>query len=367
MGFDSFLGNTAAVETLREMLRDDRMPGALLFTGPEGIGKKTLASMAAKASVCERLRDDFCGECARCRRAEEMITAASEDLARRGEMKEAARRLEGLVYFDLQLIAPFTRYILTEQIRLLRQVAYARPFELPRRFFIIDEAQAIHWQAVDLLLKVMEEPPETTTFILICPNAGELRPTIRSRCQRVPFSPVEEGLIAKLLAARSQLPEAERALVARLAGGSVGKALSLDINEYLARREPWLTFLDSVTVGLRAPGAGSSSGRRSAPDWQKLFDATRALGDDREHFEETLGIGQALLRDLLQTLAGGQSRVTHVDLAPRLKRWAQGLGFGGIEMLKRGLDQAYRQQVRNINQQLGLDALAIGLASKEIH
>lgn len=368
MGFDSFLGNTAAVETLREMLRDDRMPGALLFTGPEGVGKKTLALMAAKASVCERLTDDFCGECAHCRRADEMIASALEDLARRSEMKEAARRLEGLVYFDLQLIAPFTRYILSEQIRLLRQVAYTRPFELPRRFFVIDQAQAIHWQAVDLLLKVMEEPPETTTFILICPNAGELRPTIRSRCQRVPFLPIDDTLIGRLLAERGEVPEKQRALVARLAGGSVGKALSLDVNEYLARREPWLVFLDSVTAGLRSAGTGGSGGRRSAPDWQRLFDATRALGGDREHFEGTLGIGQALLRDLLQTLAAGdRPRVTHLDLAPRLREWAQALGFGGIEMLKRGLDEAYRQQVRNVNQQLGLDALAIALASKEIH
>ena len=70
-----------------------------------------------------------------------MVAGSGEDLARRREMKESARRLEGLVYFDLQLIAPFTRYILTEQIRLLRQIAYTRPFELPRRVIIIDHGQ----------------------------------------------------------------------------------------------------------------------------------------------------------------------------------------------------------------------------------
>jgi DNA polymerase-3 subunit delta' len=80
----------------------------------------------------------------------------------------------------LQLIEPITKFILTEQIRKVRTIAYTRPFELPRRVFIIDSAQDIHWQAVDLLLKVLEEPPESTTFILICPNAYELRSTIRS-------------------------------------------------------------------------------------------------------------------------------------------------------------------------------------------
>jgi DNA polymerase III subunit delta' len=228
MPFDSFLGNDAAVQTVREMLRADRLPGALLFTGPEGVGKKTLALMLARAAVCERLKDDFCGECARCRRAAEMIAAEEEDLARRREMKDSARRVEGLVYFDLQLIAPITRYILSEQIRVLRQVAYTRPFELPRRFFVIDQAQDIHWQAVDLLLKVLEEPPETTTFILVCPNAGELRSTIRSRCQRVAFTPVDEALILRLLKERGAVPESKQSLVARLSGGSVGRALSFD-------------------------------------------------------------------------------------------------------------------------------------------
>ena len=88
-----------------------------------------------------------------------------------------------------------TKFILTEQIRQLRTIAYTRPFEFPRRVFILDEAQTIHWQAVDLLLKVLEEPPETTSFILICPNAYELRSTIRSRCMRIAFQPVEQALI----------------------------------------------------------------------------------------------------------------------------------------------------------------------------
>ena len=87
-----------------------------------------------------------------------------------------------------------TKFILTEQIRQLRSIAYTRPFEFPRRIFIIDDAQAIHWQAVDLLLKVLEEPPETTSFILVCPNAFELRSTIRSRCMRMAFQPVDQAL-----------------------------------------------------------------------------------------------------------------------------------------------------------------------------
>lgn len=356
MGFDSFLGNPQAVAAVREMLAGGRIRGSLLFTGPEGVGKKTLALMLTKALVCKNGPSDFCEGCAACRRAEDMFTAAREDLARRREMKDATRRVEGLVYFDLQLIEPLTRFILSEQIRQMRNVAYTRPFEFPHRVFIIDEAQTIHWQAVDLLLKVLEEPPDTSTFILVCPNAYELRPTIRSRCVRVPFQPVEESFILALLATEKRLSKTQQTLAARATAGSVAMAKDFDPAEYEKRRQPWLGFLEAITH--RAPPAGS------VPDWPLLFDSTRALTESRDEFEDTLKIGYSLLRDLLHCLLeGSQKEVVNVDLLPRLKGWAEKLGLPGIEMLKAGLDQAYRLQVRNVNQQLSLEALAIDLVS----
>ncbi|MGA9633345.1 MAG: hypothetical protein WBQ63_18110, partial [Candidatus Acidiferrales bacterium] len=68
MGFDEFLGNERVVRALRGMLQRERVPSALLFTGPRGIGKYTLARMFAQAANCQRLPDDFCGECDSCRR-----------------------------------------------------------------------------------------------------------------------------------------------------------------------------------------------------------------------------------------------------------------------------------------------------------
>src|SRR5207248_8606758 len=146
------------------------------------------------------------------------------DADRRRLIKDAQKRVEGLMYFDLQLIEPFTRYILIEQVRKIRNVAYTRPFQLPRRVFIVDQAQAVHWQAVDLLLKMLEEPPESTTFILVCPNGYELRPTIRSRCRRLQFLPVEDSILAEILDQDKQLSSAQRALAVQIAAGSVAAA-----------------------------------------------------------------------------------------------------------------------------------------------
>ncbi len=359
MGFDSFVGNSNAVATVREILRSGRIPGALLFAGLDGVGKKSLGMMLAKALVCEKNQGDFCGECRRCRKAEEMFAAGREDLARRREIKEATRRVEGLVYFDLQLIEPITSYILTEQIRQLRNVAYTRPFEFPRRVFILDEAQAIHWQAIDVLLKVLEEPPDTTTLILVCPNAYELRPTIRSRCFRLAFQPLDEASIQALIAQDKRLTKPQQALAVRVAAGSVAQAKAFDLADYQRRRQPWLDFLESV---LRAAPAG-----RSQAPWPSLFDATKALAEDREEFDRTLRIGLSLLRDLLQLREpNGDREVINVDLSARLKTWAGSTSLEDLERLKAGLDQAYRLQIRNVNPQLGFEELGIEvLAGKD--
>jgi|GEM_PF-421776 len=361
MGFDSFLGNAMAVQAVRDMLRRGRVPGSLLFTGPEGTGKKTLALMLAKALNCERRGpqgDDFCGECSHCRKSDEFMAASAEDNARRRDIKDAQKRVEGLVYLDLQLIEPITRYILIEQIRHLRATAHGRPFTLPRRVLIVDQAQTIHWQAADLLLKVLEEPPETTTIILICPNAYELRPTIRSRCLTLQFAPVEEAAIQQVLAEERGLANGQLALALRVANGSIAIARNLDLKDYVEQRRPWVTLLDTV----------ARPGRRSLgpQEWKTLFDATKVLAADRGSIEESLKTGSALLRDVMHVLVGAESKaVTNVDLLPRLKTWAQALGMKGIQKLEEGLEHSHSLQNRNVNQQITLDSLATELLSSQ--
>lgn len=361
MRFDDFIGNRKAVETVRGLLTSGRIPGALLFAGPEGVGKKGLAVMYAKALNCpERAASgDACGQCRRCQKVEEMLAGAREDLGRRREIKDAQRRVEGLVYFDLQLIEPITRFILIEQIRQLRSNAYSHPFELTRRVFIIDQADAIHWQAVDLLLKVLEEPPETTSIILVCANASALRPTIRSRCLRVPFLPVEEELIRKLIAEEGRVPKPQQELAARVAAGSIAAARDFDAAAYERKRQPWSGFFDSLTR--------MRSQARKGPDWNSIFNSTRALTENRDEFEQTLRVGYLLLRDLeLVCEFGKNGPVANIDILHHLINWSESLGLEGIARLKEGFDQAYRLQIRNVNQQLGLESLAVEMVGERL-
>jgi DNA polymerase III subunit delta' len=354
MGFDSFLGNLEAVGHLRGMIASARVPGAMVFTGPEGVGKRTLAEMMAKALNCERLKGDFCGTCRRCLKCEQMLAASREELERRRAIKDASRRSEGLIYFDLQLIAPTTRYILTEQVRQIRQTAYTRPFEMSRRIFIIDQAQALHWQAVDFLLKALEEPPESTLFILVCPNVHELRATIRSRCFRVTFKPVEEELLRGVLETERQFNRADLELAARIAGGSVAQAKSLDLAAYRQLREPWVAMMGTL--------AAKEAASMSPQEWKRLFEASRALADGKDRFEEVLRIGYNLLHDLLElSESNSADRVVNLDLLAQLKPWSSKIGFAKLRLLKDGLDDAFKLQVRNVNQQLGFESMALGV------
>src|ERR1700722_15503433 len=214
MGFEQFLGNERIVTALRGMLRRDRAPSALLFTGPQGIGKYTLARMFAQAANCERLKDDFCGECDSCRRMaplEDPAPLITAGLTERGESADAAavERMPLIlqphpdvwlmVPDPVRLRSPVARPMLrVGQLRALQRAAYFEP-EGRRRIFILEGAETMRWTDADLLLKILEEPPLSATFVLLAPTPDSLLQTIRSRCLQFHFAPVAAPQIEEFL------------------------------------------------------------------------------------------------------------------------------------------------------------------------
>src|SRR5277367_3049451 len=186
MGFDEFLGNQRIVSALRGMLRRERVPNALLFTGARGIGKYTLARMFAQAANCERLKDDFCGECAACLRIGKLANLTpliEQGLAERGESADAAmvERVPLLlgphpdvwaaVPDPIRLKNPVARPVLhVGQLRAVQRAAYFKPIAR-RRVFIIDGAETMRWDHANIFLKILEEPPESATLILLATNS----------------------------------------------------------------------------------------------------------------------------------------------------------------------------------------------------
>src|SRR5580693_6412458 len=227
MGFQEFLGNDRIVSALRGMLRRERVPSALLFTGPRGIGKYTLARMFAQAANCQRFQDDFCGECDSCRRMALLADPSpliDAGLAERGESADAAtvERTPLIIqpHPDVWLIVPdpvrlrnpvARPMIRVGQLRAVQRAAYFAP-QGRRRIFILDGADTMRWNDADVFLKILEEPPESATLLLLAPTPDSLLPTIRSRCLQFHFAPVREEQMEAFLKERTDAKAPDRKL-----------------------------------------------------------------------------------------------------------------------------------------------------------
>src|SRR5271156_2887586 len=189
MGFSEFLGNEPLVTALRGTLRSQRVPHALLFSGPRGVGKFTLARMFAQAANCERLPDDFCGECEPCLKIgmlADVRPLIEQGLAQRGERPDAATvdrvplliethpDVWAIVPDPVRLKEPVARPMLhLGQLRAVQRAAYFKP-QGRRRVFLIDGADTMRWHLASIFLKILEEPPESATLILLAPNPFQL-------------------------------------------------------------------------------------------------------------------------------------------------------------------------------------------------
>lgn len=363
MGFSDFLGNERIVNALRGMLRKERAPSALLFTGPRGIGKFTLARLFAQAANCERLTDDFCGECATCLRIGALADPASlieAGLTERGESADAAtvERMPLILetHPDVWLIVPDPVRLRTpvarpmirvSQLRAIQRAAYFKP-QSRRRVFILDGADTMRSSDADLLLKILEEPPEYATLILLAPAPDLLLPTIRSRCLQFHFAPVPVERIEPFLAKRTRAKPAERKLAAQLSGGSPGAALSIDLEESSRLRRSILRLLEQAVTGQK---------------YGEIFAATAQLAKrERESFENILALFYSLLTDLLES---SQSPANSVLRNPDLRKEIEALGkkidWHWLVVAGRGLDTIEGRLRRNIGRQLSLDALLASL------
>src|SRR5271167_4550647 len=366
MGFDQFLGNQRIVSALRGMLNRERMPSALLFTGPRGIGKFTLARMFAQAANCERLKDDFCGECDSCQKIARLAdtgTLIEQGLTERGESADAAmvERMPlilqtnpdvwAIVPDPVRRLTPVARpMIRVGQLRAVQRAASFRP-QGRRRVFILDGADTMRWTDADVFLKILEEPPESATLILLAPTPDSMLQTIRSRCLQFHFAPVAVEQIETFLADRTEAKAPERKLAAQLASGSPGAALALNLEESTRLRRSVLSLLERVING------GKSA---------EIFAATAQLAkQEKESFENILTLFYSLLTDLLELSQGPKSSLArNPDLRRELEALSKKIDFEWVSRATQGLDRLENRLKRNISRQLGLDALLLSLSNR---
>jgi DNA polymerase-3 subunit delta' len=314
---------------LARALGQGRLPPALLLSGPEGVGKRTLALEVARGLLCERGPGEPCGACRTCDRTARAI------------------------HPDFIVVRPETAtgFLARETIKIehirdaVREIA-GLPFEARARMVIIDDAHAMTEQAMNALLKSLEEPPATSHLVLVTASPQALLPTIRSRCQALRLGPLPSALLESHLQQRLGLSPADAHLRAALSGGSLGAALAFEAEGYRTLRDDILAILE------KAPGASALHRLQWADRLADADDVMLALTALR-----------SLLRDAAAARAGAPAeRLLNADVAARIQAIASGpLGARAVALADE-VEEARTALRGNASRPLSMDVLVDAIA-----
>ena len=223
--FKQIVGHQKPVQILKNGIIYDRIHHAYLFSGKEGIGKKSAAIAFSKSLNCPDLsqEQESCNRCSSCLKIDKNISP------------------------DFTIISPVSpgSRIKIDQIRTLKESIYWQPLQNRKKITIIDDADRMTIEASNALLKILEEPPEFAILILVTAFPDTILPTIQSRCYRISFKPLciddQREIVKRML----PLEEGKLDRILRLSGGSPGKALRMAENNHVMTRQ--LKFISTMS------------------------------------------------------------------------------------------------------------------------
>ena len=300
---------------LTTLLDADRLPHAMLFLGPPGVGKALVAQRLAARLACTEPGAP-CGTCAGC---VQVVAGSHPDLRSIGAPTAGGRR-EGRTKKEIGI----------DQARDLKRFVALQAIAAPRKVAIIDDADRLSIAAQNALLKTLEEPPGAALLILVTASPGALLTTVRSRCQRIAFQPLTDDEVRAALAGTGLAPD-EAARLAERADGSPGRALS--------QRNIWA---EEDQQEMRALLAALEGGR-----YGSVLAMSKALGKTEQDTAARLDGLLALCRDdAVAAIAAGDPT-----------RFAQAVRRGEI-----AAEAVQTLRRRNPNRTLLTEGLALRLA-----
>ena len=329
---------------LKRMLESGRVPGALLFAGEEGVGKKLFAVELAKALNCRSPKGvEACDECSSCLR----IARFNYPQTDKAEDWEQLIRTD---HADVAMVLAPKRVLKVDQMRAIEREANYRPFEGKARVFLIDDADKLNEASANALLKTLEEPPRGSHIILITARPAMLLPTVRSRCQVIRFSPLAVAEMEEYLSHEQRSQAADIRLRSRLAAGSIGRALQSDLEDYQTRRAVMLRVLEALTI---------------TSDRHQLLSMSEELNSAKykDEYESMLDIFEALIRDAWM-LKLGTTNFVNEDLRNQLAKISERLTSQDARRWIDEIETLREQLIVNVNRKVATDALFLSMAGR---
>ena len=318
------IGHKQPKMILQNALAECRVAHAYLFHGPEGVGKTTLAKAFANTLLCREGTGDACGECSICRR-----------FAKGGLP-------------DFFLVEPQGNNIKIEQVRELQKTASFKPYEASRKVYLISRAETMTRDAANCLLKILEDPPPDTIFLLTTVNPYNLLPTIVSRCQLVTLGKVPQQEIEQLLSDNNRGDPETAVLLATLCNGLPGKAWSMaEPDQGLKTRELVFQLYERIKKG----------------DISELLKKAEEFEKNKEIMPEVLEQLLLWYRDqLIWKETSDKSLIINIDKIEELKTDSEHKDKSYLIKSIQNILEAKMQISRNVNFRLTLEVLMLRLA-----
>lgn len=316
------IGHEWAVDLLAEHVAHGRERHAYLITGPQGVGRRTLALRFAQGLNCLKtsIPGQPCRRCSNCKRIE---------LMKHPDLMVVETEHEGEV-------------LRIDQVRELQHSLSLAPYEARYRVALVLRFEEAHTSAANAMLKTLEEPPPQVVVILTAISTESLLPTIVSRCEVIRLRPLSLDETSRGLQIIRGVPQENADKLAHISGGRPGYAIQLyEQPKLLEQRQSWLEELVQLLASSR----------------RERFAFVRGRVDDKDELRSELQVWLTFWRDVLICATGITDMITNLDYSAQLKSLANEIGLRKAQLYVSAIERTMERIDRNVNSRLALEVL----------